>query len=187
MLIRIDCHFQEILTLRVVVRKIFSKHPPNCSRLLRKKGPVLLSTSRAQQGRTFSQLRHLSFAQKSESTFPSAPGLCTTQNCTAAARLCSVKLSRSRPKGATDSCAPPPTPVPSFLHSSSTAAYLIKTGYSSTRNTTKVKPIEMFLTDSKHYISQSSETRLHVHSYKLDVIVLKELVAKDQKLTLLST
>ena len=144
----------------------------------------MLSTSQVQQRRTFSQLRHLSFAQKSESTFPSAPGLCTTQNCTAAARVCSVKLSRSRPKGATDSCAPPPTPVPSFLHSSSTAAYLIKTGYSSTRNTTKVKPIEMFLTDSTHYISQSSE---HVCNYKLDVLVLKELVAKDQKLTLLST
>ena len=35
----------------------------------------------------------------------------------------------------------------------------------------------MFLTDSKQYISQSSETRLHIRYYKLDVIVLKNLVA----------
>ena len=137
---------------------------------MQKKGPVLLSTSQAQQGRAFSQLSDLSFARKSESTFPSAPGLCTTQNCTAAARVCSVKLSRSRPKGATDSCAPSPSPVASFPHSCSTAAYLIKTGYSSTRNTTKVKPIEMLLTYSKKYVNQSSE---HVCSYKLDVFVLK--------------
>ena len=76
----------------------------------------------------------------------------------------------------------PPTvvpllPVPSFLHSSSTAAYWIKTEYFSTKNTTKVKPIEVFLTDSKHYISQSSETRLHIRYYILNVIVLKKLVA----------
>ena len=40
-----------------------------------------------------------------------------------------------------------------------------------------MKPIEVFLTDSKHYISQSSETRLHIRYYILNVIVLKKLVA----------